>query len=175
MEKFRRKIEALARRPETEEEPEPVSECPCCGFKLPASMLDCPSCHNSLPFCTVTGMHVVVGDLTLCPHCKFPATHSAFVQLLASQDPDLGGGLCPMCNKAVAPGDVRKLSVIEAQNWTRLGGVAPHPATSALVAAAAGSSSSSSSSSSAAAAAAAGGQGELYPDGGPEGAEGGIA
>lgn len=78
IEKYRKKIELLARRPESEEEPEVVADCPSCGFGLPLSMLNCPNCHNTSPFCIVTGMHIVTNDLCLCPHCTFPATYTAF-------------------------------------------------------------------------------------------------
>ena len=46
---------------------------------MPCTELECKACQFSIPFCIVTGMHVVADDYTVCPSCRFDATHSAFV------------------------------------------------------------------------------------------------
>ena len=38
--------------------------------------LQCSTCDNILPYCIVTGFHMVRNDWTNCPHCKFPATRT---------------------------------------------------------------------------------------------------
>ena len=57
-------IEAFVRRPPTAEEldkekAEKSTPCPYCAFDLPESLLDCPGCKNSLPYCVTTGKHMV--------------------------------------------------------------------------------------------------------------------
>ena len=47
--KFKTKIEGIARRPiKAEDEAEPLSPCPHCGFHIPETRLDCPSCKSVL-------------------------------------------------------------------------------------------------------------------------------
>jgi hypothetical protein len=111
IEKYRKKIELLARRPETEEEPQPTSPCPYCAFALPHCSLDCPSCSNTVPWCIVSGRHIVADDFCFCPSCGFPATQSLMAETLAEE------GACPMCAAAVDPGAVQRLASHEVQDW----------------------------------------------------------
>ncbi|TMS23823.1 WD repeat-containing protein 19 [Larimichthys crocea] len=67
--KYRKKIEAMVRRPDTSELEEETTPCPFCGFQLPQNELLCISCKNNLPYCiatvtTVTDVfeHTVVGN-----------------------------------------------------------------------------------------------------------------
>ncbi len=57
--KYRKKIELIARRPSTDEKDEKLSPCPYCDFKIPETLLDCPACKNSIPYCATTGKHMV--------------------------------------------------------------------------------------------------------------------
>lgn len=41
--KYRRNIEAIVRRPNRDEEPEPTSKCPISGAEVPITQLECPS------------------------------------------------------------------------------------------------------------------------------------
>lgn len=41
--KYRRNIEAIVRRPNRDEEPEPTSKCPISGAEVPITLLECPS------------------------------------------------------------------------------------------------------------------------------------
>lgn len=41
--KYRRNIEAIVRRPNRDEEPEPMSKCPISGAEVPITLLECPS------------------------------------------------------------------------------------------------------------------------------------
>ena len=104
-EKYRKKIEAIVRKPQRTEEPEKVSRCPYCPNEVPDSELYCDQCKNNLPYCVATGYHIVPTDLTLCPLCKFPAIKSEFVKL--AED----GVVCPMCVETVAVSDIRAVAV----------------------------------------------------------------
>lgn len=86
-----------------EEQEEERTPCPHCSYKLPATELNCPSCKNEIPYCIVTGRHMVEEDWCMCPKCKFPALHSKFTKLMKLND-----STCPMCEKKV-PNEVSKI------------------------------------------------------------------
>ncbi|MCJ8749256.1 hypothetical protein PDJAM_G00174210 [Pangasius djambal] len=80
--KYKKKIEAMVRRPDTSEVEEESSPCPYCGFSLPECELLCPGCKNNLPYCIATGCHMVKEDCrpdtseveeesSPCPYCGF--------------------------------------------------------------------------------------------------------
>ncbi|KAF1791464.1 WD40/YVTN repeat-like-containing domain [Phytophthora cactorum] len=71
---IRRKIEAIVRRPNKEQPPDTRTPCPYCSHELAEAELDCPTCKNAIPYCIVTGFHMVKDDWTQCPCCTFPAT-----------------------------------------------------------------------------------------------------
>lgn len=107
--RYRRKIETIVRKGQNEEEPaETQTPCPFCGFTLPNTMLDCPSCTNNIPYCITTGRHMLVDEWTNCPECKFPTLYDPFVKLLKD------GGCCPMCKKTPKLSSFVKLSPKEA-------------------------------------------------------------
>ncbi|CCW70847.1 unnamed protein product [Phytomonas sp. Hart1] len=110
-EKNRRKIESIVRRGGKEAAVDPVEStkpCPFCDQPVPESELDCGACRNTLPFCIVTGKHIVKGDFTTSPCCGFPAIYSALVKRLCEKS------ICPMCESAL---DVNK---VQAQSKTNL-------------------------------------------------------
>ncbi|KAL8576385.1 hypothetical protein ACOMHN_048952 [Nucella lapillus] len=100
--KYKKKIEMIVRKPDKAEEEEPLTPCPVCSFQLAETELMCPGCKNQLPYCLVTGRHVVREDLAACPGCDFPAIQSEFVRLLETE------GMCPMCNEKVTKDKVQK-------------------------------------------------------------------
>ena len=52
---YKKKIELIVRKSDkTEEQEEPLTPCPVCGFQLPETELLCPDCKNQLPYCLVT-------------------------------------------------------------------------------------------------------------------------
>lgn len=51
---IKRKIEAIVRRPNKDQAPEPLSPCPFCANELPDAELDCPKCKNWIPYCVAT-------------------------------------------------------------------------------------------------------------------------
>ncbi|XP_064636625.1 WD repeat-containing protein 19-like isoform X3 [Lineus longissimus] len=100
--KYKKKIEAIVRKPDKTEEEEPNTPCPYCGFHLPETELTCPECKNNIPFCTITGRHILKEDLTACPSCEFPAIYSEFISLLETED------TCPMCSEKVMSENLSK-------------------------------------------------------------------
>lgn len=90
------------RKPHREQAEAAQSPCPLCGNSLADMELLCSGCSANLPFCLATGRHVLRDDFTTCPACTFPAIHSQFRELLASE------ASCPMC---LEPVSVEKLQL----------------------------------------------------------------
>ncbi|KAI1887644.1 hypothetical protein AGOR_G00192430 [Albula goreensis] len=102
--KYKKKIEAMVRRPDTSELEEETTPCPYCGFSLPECELLCPGCKNNLPYCIATGRHMVKEDWSVCPHCNFPALHSELLALLETES------VCPMCSENLNANQVKKIA-----------------------------------------------------------------
>ncbi|KAM6940536.1 WD repeat-containing protein 19 [Xenentodon cancila] len=102
--KYRKKIEAMVRRPDTSEIEEETTPCPYCGFQLSQNELLCISCKNNLPYCIATGRHMLKDDWSICPHCEFPALYSQFLLLLETET------VCPMCSENLTGKQVKKIS-----------------------------------------------------------------
>lgn len=102
--KYRKKIEAMVRRPDTSELEEETTPCPFCGFQLPQNELLCISCKNNLPYCIATGRHMLKEDWSICPHCEFPALYSHFILLLETES------TCPMCSEPLTFQQVKKIA-----------------------------------------------------------------
>ncbi|KND01208.1 uncharacterized protein SPPG_04298 [Spizellomyces punctatus DAOM BR117] len=107
--KYKRRIEQIVRRPEKDEIEESSSPCPYCGNNVPDTVLDCLECKNHIPYCIVTGRHMILSDWTTCPSCNFSALHSHFTNLL-SKSPS-----CPMCSASIQPNQLVLLPVAEAK------------------------------------------------------------
>ncbi|XP_029010876.1 WD repeat-containing protein 19 [Betta splendens] len=101
--KYRKKIEAMVRRPDTSELEEETTPCPFCGFQLSQNELLCISCKNNLPYCIVTGRHMLKEDWSMCPHCEFPALYSQFILLLETET------TCPMCSETLSVNQLKKI------------------------------------------------------------------
>ncbi|XP_071315895.1 WD repeat-containing protein 19-like isoform X2 [Trachinotus anak] len=102
--KYRKKIEAMVRHPDTLELEQETTPCPFCGLQLPQYELLCIFCKNNLPYCIATGCHVLKEDWSVCPHCEFPALYSQFILLLETQT------VCPMCSETLSADEVKKIS-----------------------------------------------------------------
>jgi WD repeat-containing protein 19 len=108
-EQYRRKIEGLVRRRKKEEDvEESTSPCVFCGRDVPLTRLDCPHCLSIIPYCIVTGRHMVKADFSFCPQCRFPALFSEFSKHVAKTK------TCPMCEKAVSISDIEKVGDVVA-------------------------------------------------------------
>ncbi|XP_072170705.1 WD repeat-containing protein 19-like [Diadema setosum] len=101
--KYKKKIEAIVRKPDKTEEDEPTTPCPYCKYMLEETELSCPGCKNTVPYCIITGRHMVRDDWSACPSCDFPALYSEFTSLLENED------TCPMCSENVKAGRVKKV------------------------------------------------------------------
>ncbi|CAH2300032.1 WD repeat-containing 19 isoform X1 [Pelobates cultripes] len=102
--KYKKKIEAMVRRPDNTEVEEETSPCPFCGFQLPECELLCPGCKNNLPYCIVTGRHMVKEDWCACPHCDFSAIYTEYKMLLDSET------TCPMCSERVTASQLKRVN-----------------------------------------------------------------
>ncbi|OQR99725.1 hypothetical protein ACHHYP_04614 [Achlya hypogyna] len=100
---IKRKIETIVRRPNKEQLPDVATPCPFCAHPVLDVDLDCGQCKNWIPYCAVTGYHMVKADWSVCPHCMFPALYSHFLAHVQT-DPT-----CPMCDKEVKPDDVSQV------------------------------------------------------------------
>ena len=121
-----------------------TAPCPSCSTMIPETSLDCHSCKFAIPFCVVSGKHIVADDYTgartsqnshlsaalgvgrltmqrlvfsltfaphcrgwydttVCPSCRFEATHSSFTTFIEKN------GSCPMCDQEIVLASVRKM------------------------------------------------------------------
>ncbi|GFN82173.1 WD repeat-containing protein 19-like [Plakobranchus ocellatus] len=101
--KYKRKIEMIVRKPDKTEEEEPLTPCPVCGFQIPETELLCPDCKNNLPYCIITGRHILREDFCVCPSCDFPAVFSEFLKMLEVEE------TCPMCSERVIKENIQKI------------------------------------------------------------------
>ena len=105
--KYKKKIEGIVRhsykqkrnnndRDQTQKDPKfETSPCPFCKIEIPSTDLLCESCKNHIPYCIITGKHMVLDDWSYCPQCSFPALYSSFLG-------HVGKGLdCPMCQESI--------------------------------------------------------------------------
>uniref|UniRef100_A0A8C0CLQ6 WD repeat domain 19 n=1 Tax=Balaenoptera musculus TaxID=9771 RepID=A0A8C0CLQ6_BALMU len=102
--KYKKKIEAMVRRPDTSETEEATTPCPFCEFLLPECELLCPGCKKNIPYCIATGRHMLKDDWTVCPHCDFPALYSEFKIMLNTES------TCPMCSERLNFAQLKKIS-----------------------------------------------------------------
>jgi WD repeat-containing protein 19 len=102
--KFAKKIEALVRRPSTEEADQGVAPCPFCDRQVPTYQLNCDACKATIPFCIVSGRHMTLEDCSSCTHCKFPALFSSLAAYLTVEP------ACPMCSTAIMPASIGLVS-----------------------------------------------------------------
>ncbi|XP_067949190.1 WD repeat-containing protein 19-like isoform X2 [Watersipora subatra] len=105
--KYKKKIEAIVRRPDKTEEEESSSPCPYCNFDLTDMELTCPECKNQIPYCIATGVHLTKADLGACPKCDFPALYEPFTKFQNGDDPT-----CPMCTETLTPSDISRVQDI---------------------------------------------------------------
>ena len=96
--KFKKKVEGIARKPvKQDDDPEPLSPCPHCSFKIPETELNCPNCKNNIPFCIASGKHMIISEWSHCPACKMCGIYSELKRVLENE------ASCPMCESNVHP------------------------------------------------------------------------
>eukprot|EP00727_Mastigamoeba_balamuthi_P013091 m51a1_g8404 putative wd repeat-containing protein 19 isoform x1 (1404) ;mRNA; r:243939-249400 len=99
---YKKIVEGIVRKMEKTNDEEEQAPCPNCAAPLARSELDCPSCKSFLPYCVVSGRHMVLDDWSACPSCTFPALFSQLQQLAAA------GGACPMCEQPVQADAIKR-------------------------------------------------------------------
>ncbi|KAF4661887.1 WD repeat-containing protein 19, partial [Perkinsus chesapeaki] len=116
-EQLRKKIEVVVRKPPKADQPqtqEPLSPCPYCTSPLPDSSLTCGKCQNIIPYCTGTGLHLLIADWAApCENCGLSSRYSILEKLMARGEGDHVG--CPMCYIDMPASRVVRLSHDEAR------------------------------------------------------------
>ncbi|KXJ24500.1 WD repeat-containing protein 19 [Exaiptasia diaphana] len=102
--KYKKKIEQIVRKPDKTEEEEAQDPCPYCNYEVQQTKLDCPECKNTIPYCIITGRHMVKSDWSACPNCSFPALYSELKSVL-----EPGEAVCPMCSTTIVASDVKHI------------------------------------------------------------------
>jgi len=89
---YKRRIEAIVRRRggggTLEDEEDETTPSPYSGQMVERYELVCPTTRNHIPFCIVTGRHMVVDDWCICPNSGMPALYSEYVKYLAAMPED---------------------------------------------------------------------------------------
>ncbi|GBG32352.1 WD repeat-containing protein 19 [Hondaea fermentalgiana] len=108
---YRTRIEAIVRRrgrSELADAEQGRSECPYTSEMIPDYDLTCPRTKNHIPFCVVTGRHMVADDWCVCPVSKMPALYSEYVKYLESvKTPE--ERVDPVCGEPVSVVELRRL------------------------------------------------------------------
>ncbi|KAI1729984.1 hypothetical protein Ddc_02658 [Ditylenchus destructor] len=92
--KYKRKIETVVRKSDRNavDTEGRLSPCPQCTTQMDEFNLTCTECKSTIPYCIVTGRHVVDNDFALCSACSFPGYFSEFNKLISLEEN------CPMCH-----------------------------------------------------------------------------
>jgi len=102
--KFKKKIEGIVRRPSRETEEEDLSPCPFTGKPISVTDLVCPDTKNDIPFCVITGQHMVLDDWCICPNSRMPALYSKYLKYLETEKND------PVCGKPIEEKMLEKIT-----------------------------------------------------------------
>jgi WD repeat-containing protein 19 len=116
--KYKRKIEALVRRPKDankEEEPTPLSPCPISGLLIPDTCLESPTTKDAIPMCVVTGRHIVADDLCVCPRSGMPAIYSQYLNYIEHEAKSTTEVLDPVNSSPISPSELFKCSKEEVE------------------------------------------------------------
>ncbi|KFM71007.1 WD repeat-containing protein 19, partial [Stegodyphus mimosarum] len=110
--KYKKKIETIVRKSlKAQDVEEAKTPCPYCGENLLQTSLYCEHCRYNVPYCIITGNHIISGDLTLCPQCHFPALFSEFSKSLSVDK------TCPMCLAEVSVDELKQVEYIPPENF----------------------------------------------------------
>uniref|UniRef100_A0A8R1DX62 WD repeat-containing protein 19 n=1 Tax=Caenorhabditis japonica TaxID=281687 RepID=A0A8R1DX62_CAEJA len=104
-EKYKKKIEDIVRKGASQNDiPEVQSPCPYCEYPTADYAISCDNCKMLIPYCIITGRHIVSEDFSRCPTCEMPAYYSEFRKLSQANDG------CYMCGgelKMAIPEDAK--------------------------------------------------------------------
>lgn len=113
--KFKTKIENIARKPINAATEQNKSPCPFCNSPVGDFELSCSECQNPIPYCIASGRHIVKEQVIFCRHCNFPANKDALDEALKTENS------CPMCNEIMEMNQLEVLDVAanELRDWIR--------------------------------------------------------
>jgi hypothetical protein len=94
-EKYKKKIEGIIRKPQKTEESPILTPCPYCTNPVADAELQCDQCRNNLPYCILTGYHILSDDLSVCTTCQFPGSRADLKKAAEA------GENCPMCSNTL--------------------------------------------------------------------------
>jgi WD repeat-containing protein 19 len=104
--KYKAKIEKIVRKPDKSTLPEEMTQSPYTDSPegcIAATTLMCPVTQNIIPYCIVTGEHMVKDNWSICHICQFPALYTEFQKLLQTET------ACPMCSEELSPDQITKV------------------------------------------------------------------
>uniref|UniRef100_A0A1I7TM25 TPR_REGION domain-containing protein n=1 Tax=Caenorhabditis tropicalis TaxID=1561998 RepID=A0A1I7TM25_9PELO len=104
-EKYKKKIEDIVRKGGNQNDiPELSTPCPICDDSMADYSMSCDNCKSLIPYCILTGRHIIAEDFSKCPHCEMPGFYSEF-RKLSNQNEN-----CYMCGgdlKGAIPEDAK--------------------------------------------------------------------
>ncbi|GIY23354.1 WD repeat-containing protein dyf-2 [Caerostris extrusa] len=109
--KYKRKIENIVRKYQKNEEEELNIPCPYCDVEVPQTSLYCEHCKYNLPYCIITGYHIVRNDIALCPKCQFPGILAEFSRSLTTDK------TCPMCLSEISSSELIEVEKVPPENF----------------------------------------------------------
>ncbi|GFY21722.1 WD repeat-containing protein 19 [Trichonephila clavipes] len=109
--KYKRKIENIVRKYQKKEEEEINTPCPYCEVEVLQTNLYCEHCKYSLPYCIITGYHLVNNGVALCPKCQFPGMLSEFSRSLTIDK------TCPMCLSEISSSELIEVEKVHPENF----------------------------------------------------------
>nr|CAD2134648.1 unnamed protein product [Meloidogyne enterolobii] len=106
-EKYKKKIELVVRKfgQNAEDPNERLQPCPYCGTPVNEFNLSCSNCQANIPYCILTGKHIIREDFARCPKCNFPGHLSEFYKLT-----DLH---CPMCYEQISKDQIQPENIAD--------------------------------------------------------------
>jgi len=108
--KFKRRIENIVRKRgngELTDADDDRTPSPYSGEMMDSYELVCPTTHNHIPFCVITGRHMVTDDWCICPNSGMPALYSEYVKYLAAMPEE--ERLDPVWNQPITTEDLVKI------------------------------------------------------------------
>ncbi|GIY28504.1 WD repeat-containing protein 19 [Caerostris darwini] len=111
--KYKRKIENIVRKYQKNEEEELNIPCPYCDVEVPQTSLYCEHCKYNLPYCIITGYHIVRNDIALCPKCQFPGILAEFSRSLTIDK------TCPMCLSEISSSELIEVEKVPPENFDK--------------------------------------------------------
>ena len=85
------------------------------GVMMDEYDLVCPTTRNRIPFCVITGKHMLKDDWCFCPNTGMPALHSEYVRYLTSLPDE--ERVDPVWNRPISPEQLVKVHDIDVSQF----------------------------------------------------------